>query len=103
MVDMANRLQLNDGDDGEVVLTGELDVATGPLLDARLESCADADTVTIDLVGVTFIDSSGLRVLIEHHQRLQDGGGELRLVRVSEPVARLLEIAGLSHHLNVTD
>lgn len=103
MVDMANRLRLDDGADGEIVLSGELDVATGGLLDTRLDACPGSESVTLDLAGITFIDSSGLRVLIEHHQRLDDGGGELRLVRVSETAARLLEIAGLSHHLNVTD
>ena len=50
---------------------------------------------------VSFIDSSGLRVLVRAEKRLGQAGGQLALVRPSEPVTRLLEITGLSAELTI--
>jgi anti-sigma B factor antagonist len=87
---------------GELVLSGELDVSTTPSLDAWLRSADTGGVVTLDLAGLTFIDSSGLRVLIQHHQRFESAGGRLQLVNVSSRAGRLLEMAGLSDHLHVS-
>ena len=56
----------------------------------------------LDLPGVTFIDSSGLRVLVEAHQLRIERGTRLVLRAPSAPVQRLLEISGLAGHLDVT-
>ena len=49
-------------DDGAVVAEGDIDLAGGPLLEAAIARCeASAGPVVIDLGGVEFIDSSGLR------------------------------------------
>jgi anti-sigma B factor antagonist len=102
-VDDGRRLHLRPGAaDGELALSGELDVATTSSLDTRLRAADAGETVTLDLSGITFIDSSGLRVLIEHHQRFESAGGRLQLVKVSSRASRLLEMAGLSEHLHVT-
>ena len=58
-----------------VLLEGELDIATAPVLDATL---ADVErngtgTVVLDLAGVRFIDSTGLRSLLSARQRAADG------------------------------
>ena len=53
--------------------------------------------------GIEFIDSSGLRVLVEAHQRAAAGGRSLVIHRPSVAVKRLLEISGLSEHLTVTE
>ena len=44
---------------------------------------------------VTFVDSVGLTVLINHHLRRLREGAALRIVAMSQPVRRLLEITGL--------
>jgi anti-anti-sigma factor len=44
---------------------------------------------------VTFVDSVGLSVLITHHLRQLRRGEALRIVAMSQPVRRLLEITGL--------
>lgn len=84
---------------GGIALVGELDVATSDLLDTRLAAIDASRTVELDLAGISFLDSSALRVLIAHHQRLGDGGGRLTLHRVPAEVRRVLEIAGLVDRL----
>lgn len=102
-MDVSPRLKIEAGsNDGELVLTGEVDVATSGDLDDRLQAAEAGSVVSLDLAGVSFIDSSALRVLLEHHQRFEAAGGRLRLVNVSSPTARLLEIAGLDGHLNLS-
>jgi anti-sigma B factor antagonist len=57
--------------------------------------------VVIDLSGVGFIDSSGLRVLVEAHQRAEAEARRLVLSGPSRQVLRLLEISGLMEYLHV--
>ena len=81
--------------------SGEIDAHTAPTLAAAID--AAGPDVALDLSGVEFVDSSGLRVLIDAHQRLTDAGGGLRLTALSEPVRRLLEISGVSDYLGVDE
>ena len=79
--------------DGVIHVSGEIDLMTAP----ELEACLGAvdGGVLIDMIGVTFVDSVGLRVLItQHHRQLREGAA-LRIVAMSQPVQRLLEITGL--------
>jgi anti-sigma B factor antagonist len=78
---------------------GELDAATAPDLAELCHSvhAAGARDVVIDLTDTSFLDSSGLRALIEAHRLFADGG-HLQLVHASEPVRRLLEITGLDDY-----
>lgn len=80
--------------------SGEIDVHTAPSLAAAID--AAGPDVRLDLSGVEFVDSSGLRVLIDSHQRLADAGGGLRIVALSEPVRRLLEISGVTDYLGIS-
>lgn len=59
---------------------------------------ADA-TVKVDGAEVGFIDSSGLRVLIEARSRQVEGGGHLLVINASPTVIRLLELTGLAELL----
>lgn len=84
-----------------IVATGEIDAHTSPSLTAAID--AAGPDVRLDLSGVEFVDSSGLRVLIDAHRRLVAAGGGLRLVALSEPVRRLLEISGVTEYLGIED
>jgi anti-sigma B factor antagonist len=79
--------------DGVTYVGGEIDLMTAPELDACL-GAADGG-VRIDMTEVTFVDSVGLSVLITHHRRQLRQGEALRIVAMSQPVRRLLEITGL--------
>jgi anti-sigma B factor antagonist len=79
--------------------SGEIDAHTAPTLASAID--AAGPDVELDLAGVEFVDSSGLRVLIDAHQRLAEAGGALRITALSDPVRRLLEISGVSGYLGV--
>ena len=81
-----------------VAVTGEIDVATSPELRQAIAGVIDdADRLTIDLSGTTFIDSSGLGVLVGALKRARELGREgVTLRGVQEPVRRVLEITGLT-------
>jgi len=91
------RVQIARGDDGSVVVGGELDAYTAPALDKALDEFGDdTPAVVLDLSAVTFIDSSALQVLVTHHQRLVGVEGRLELRRPSDVVVRLLDVSGLA-------
>ena len=77
---------------------GEIDAGTCPDLDAALADLPDvADgIIELDLAGVTFIDSSGLRVLITLVHRMHNTSGTVVIRNPSRPVARIVEITGLN-------
>ena len=81
-----------------VRVSGEVDIQTSPDLQERLQTLLDAgsSSLVVDLGGVTFLDSTGLSVLIAALKRCQSVGGELRLVSLQPSVKRVLEITGLT-------
>ena len=85
-----------------VQVDGEIDTATSPELERLVrQACNDDDRaiVELDLSGVGFIDSSGLRALVVTQQAITEAGGSLRVVRPSSQVVRLLELTGLGETL----
>jgi len=94
-------LEISEEDTGRwctLSAAGEIDVATAPKLRERLDATVDRGPalVVVDLSAVTFIDSTGLGVLIGTSKRIEDAGGAMRLV-VSEPrILKLFEITGLT-------
>lgn len=99
MTGSEDQLVITPTDHGFAV-SGEIDAHTAPSL-ATAMAAADRTDLTLDLAGVEFIDSSGLRVLIEAHRRASDTGGALRLTKPSDSVRRLLDISGLDEYLDV--
>jgi len=89
------------GDSQHVEPTGELDIATAELLEAELRAVelSDAETIVLDLSGLSFMDSTGLRVLLDFNERCGGDGGRLRVITGSPAVDRLLDIVGLRERL----
>ena len=88
-----------------VAVAGELDAHSAPSLEELATGLRSDGYVhfTLDLSQTTFIDSSGLRSLIELQNRLKEnGGGALVLQAPADPVTRLLRITGLGEHFAVT-
>jgi anti-sigma B factor antagonist len=103
MSDTAARLDISSEIDG-LVLSGELDAHTAPQLAERLAQLPPGDAdVVLDIGRVEFMDSSGLRVVIDVHQRAADAGRRLVLRHPTSAVQRLLEISGLSDHLSTEE
>ena len=78
---------------------GELDVATAPTLRAILEEIKSAGRLVLDLRGLSFIDSSGLHLLVALHQRAQRDGFSLALVAPAPPIDRPIQVCGLGETL----
>jgi len=86
-----------------ITLAGELDIASSETLERELEEHSHAPLVVVDLRGLTFIDSTGLGLLVRAHQRAAERGARLALVRGEGQVERLLELTGLGEELLLAD
>jgi anti-sigma B factor antagonist len=86
-----------------VALGGELDLAGAGEMRARLRAaCEESDgRVILDLSELQFIDSTGLSILVEYHERARVAGGRLVLVAPRAAVVRILRITGLDGALKV--
>jgi anti-sigma B factor antagonist len=92
-----------NGDSSAPVITleGELDPATAPVLDDAIDQVLSggATTLVIDMGGLSFVDSSGLRSLISAHKRLAPE--PLRLRRPTPFARQLLGITGLDQQFEI--
>jgi anti-anti-sigma factor len=96
---------LRHGDAQIVELVGELDIEGAPLSRRVLgRACGSAQhTVFLDLEGLTFMDSSGVQMVIEADRSLRDEGRELVILRAPKHVRRLLELCGLTEILHLSE
>ena len=88
-----------------VALSGELDIATAPRLEEevrRLENEGRA-LIFIDLRGLEFMDSSGLRTLLAADTRARERGARIVIVRGDERIQRVLKITRLDERLEIVD
>ena len=90
--------------------TGEIDSSSAPLIRKHLDALLDGleapangsvRELTIDLDGVTFLDSAGLCVLASAHRRAVAAGVQMRVLASSRAVIRPLQITGLWDLLGV--
>lgn len=80
-----------------IQVTGDVDVYTASKLRAQVVDLIDegCSRLVVDMEAVTFIDSTGLGVLVGALKRLRATSGELRLVATGDQVLRLIRITGL--------
>jgi stage II sporulation protein AA (anti-sigma F factor antagonist) len=85
---------------------GELDLATAPRMCSALDAARlqRVRRVVVDLTGVDFCDSTGLRALIGASTELRVGGGRLAIAVLADgAVARLFDMVGARESLRVFD
>jgi anti-sigma B factor antagonist len=93
-------LRLNtrvEGDRHTIVLSGELDVASAPVLEEALAEACDsgAHEVVLDMSGLEFMDSTGLRAILRGKARCEDQDCDYRLTPAQRPVERSLTSTGV--------
>jgi len=90
-----------DADRVVVKLEGELDMANSPLLQESMSSdqLAAAKAVVLDLQGLTFLDSTGLRIILAAREHCWRRGQEFAVTPGSQQVQRLLNVTGVGEHL----
>ena len=95
-------LSEHEGSGCVLSLYGELDVASGPVLEKHIKRLqwAGAAAIVVDLSGLDFVDSAGLQVLIRAFRRAPDG---LTMLRGSRHVHRVFELTGTDTLLPFVD
>lgn len=104
-----SQLRITAARDGTLAVAGDLDASSAATLERALQpfeetgaAAADGDhPVIIDVRGVEFMDSSGLRTLVAASLRAGRRGTRVVLRNASPELARLLEITGLSDQFGV--
>jgi len=92
-----------DAATARLTASGEVDSSSAPALRAQLDEVLDAGVteLTVDLTGVTFLDSAGLCVLAAVHRRAVRSAVRLRVLASSRAVIRPMQITGLYDLLDV--
>ena len=90
---------------GRDVLTvaGELDLIAAPVLQQAVDRVLDQGSarLVLDLSGVRFLDSAGLRVLVSAQRALTDENGQLQIVCATPRVLEVFRVANLDDYLRV--
>ncbi|NLJ24325.1 MAG: anti-sigma factor antagonist [Firmicutes bacterium] len=90
-----------------VSLGGELDLATAGEVRDRVDSALLEDSrlhhLIWDLEKVGFIDSSGLGVLLGRYKKIQQRSGKVVALRATEPLRRMLRMAGMERIMQFAD
>jgi anti-sigma B factor antagonist len=105
MADVGNLL-IDVSSEGERVvlrLDGELDLASVPTLEHAVEGAPldGATEVVLDLRGLEFLDSTGLRAILLQDKRSAERGQAFALVRGPEQVQRLMNMTRVDEHLKI--
>lgn len=88
-----------------ITVSGEVDLATSPDLDTAIIESVDseASSIVIDLTDVSFMDSSGLGVIVRGLKRCREADKDLDLVITSDRVLKVFGITGLDQVIPIHD
>ena len=82
-------------------LEGRLDTVTAPEFERVLvETLPDLTDLTLDLTGLDYISSAGLRILLSA-QKQMNRQGEMKITGVNETIAEIFEVTGFSTILTI--
>jgi anti-sigma B factor antagonist len=93
-------------EDGRVTVkvTGDIDLATAEKVgEALTAALGTASEVRADLSGVTFLDSTGIRALVQAYRLAQSQGGSFYIVGAKHWVAKVLDVTGVGPLLAAPD
>ena len=87
-----------------VAATGDVDLSTVDAVRDELRAARrESDRIVLDLRAVTFMDSSGLRLLVELQRDAEADGFRVVVVRGPASLQRLLQLSGLEHRIRMVD
>jgi anti-sigma B factor antagonist len=103
--DQLSMTSQRDGSVHVIALFGELDLAAADTVDRELRrvEATDASSIVVDLSGLTFMDSTGARLVWQADVRSRAGANRLRLRRGPRAVQRVFEISGIADLLPFAD
>ena len=90
-------LEIKNGAEETIIeIAGRIDTITAPVLDKTInEDLADTKNLVLDMKGVEYISSAGLRVLLGAQKKMK-GSGSMKLTNVCEDVMEVLEMTGFA-------
>jgi anti-sigma B factor antagonist len=87
-----------------VCFRGDLDLVSAATAEGALIEAQNAgETVVLDLRALRFIDSSGLRVILEAHRRAGQNGSRLQVAPGDDAVRRVFDVSGVGRLLEIVD
>jgi anti-anti-sigma factor len=99
-------VETRDGGEGAVTIAfrGELDLSTAPVADQALQALDPGQRpLLVDLRELRFIDSTGLRAILEADGRIRQAGGAMVLIRGPRPVHRVFELTRADERRTIVD
>jgi len=92
------------GDSVLITLLGELDLASTAELTAAFDEVVGGEKdIVVEMAGLTFIDSTGMAVLVRARRSAEQAGRSVTLRRVQPNVAKTLALAGLDKVFGTAD
>ena len=84
-----------------IEVVGRLDTITAPVLEKTIgESISDIKSLILDMKGLEYISSAGLRILLAAQKKIQSFG-TMKLINVCEEVMEILEMTGFADILTI--
>ena len=94
----------NNGDGIVLELTGKLDTNTAPELETAITNLLVSDEVKnleLDMAGITYLSSAGLRVLLATQKKINSLQGQLVITTASKTLKEVFEITGFMGILTI--
>jgi anti-sigma B factor antagonist len=93
----------DEGDTKIIMLNGKLDTNTTPAAESEINALIDAGAskLLINFEQLSYISSSGLRLMLATAKRLKGSGGDLRVCSLNEMATEVFEISGFTAILSV--
>lgn len=94
-------MKLNTKRQGQVLvaqISGELDHHTAPALAEHMDALLQDKTIRVlqlDLKNLTFMDSSGIGVILGRYKRLRNRGGRICVTNENKAISKIFQISGL--------
>jgi anti-sigma B factor antagonist len=87
-----------------VVPVGELDVATGPLLETQLRQLRDSGFghIVLDLRELTFMDSTGIRLILAEDDFARSNGRDFSLIDGRRAIRHVMDVCAVDRHMRST-
>ena len=102
MADQGARLSVVVNDGGWTI-EGEIDAFSAPTWASAFATMPATSLVVADFAGVTFMDSSGLRALVDAAAAAAAAGKKFAISNPQTAIRRVVEISGLSDHVHFVD
>lgn len=89
--------------DGKVVarVSGRIDATTAKEFDNKLSKLLSEKALLVDLAGVDYLSSAGMRVILSAAKKIEGSGGKIAFCSIQDDVLEILKVAGFDRVLKL--